>query len=149
MLHSHFFALIHCLHHGPVDPRFQFAVPSRRTIKAVKLPAVAVEDKCRRGFYREPPGKGRFSVHINPDDFEPAGPSCRKLVDEWFNSAAVAAPFCPELGQYDLRPIINLGIIAQGCHIQGSMGEFERRPAMTADRVAYELFFGNSVQSSA
>ncbi len=104
--------LIYCLDHSSVNPGFQFIVPNRRTVKSGKLPAVPVQDKGWRGFYCEPPGKDGLRIHIDPDDFESAGPFCRELVDERFNGATVAAPFCPKLSQYDFRPNIDLGIIA-------------------------------------
>ena len=50
--------------------------------------------------------------------------------------AAVAAPLCPEFGNKDLRPVVDLLVIARRSHIEGGAGKVELRFALAAERTA-------------
>jgi hypothetical protein len=124
------------LEHDLINPVFKVAVTGWRPVETGKLTAISVKYEGWCSFYREPSGKDRFRVNIDPDDFQLAGPSHSQVVDKGFYCAAVTAPFCPELGQHDLRPIVDMNIIARRRYIDRSTWEFERCLTMSADWMA-------------
>lgn len=124
-------------------------MPGGRAVETGELPAVPVEDEGGRRPDRESPGERLFGIHIDPDDFEPAGAPDGEIVDKGLDCAAVAAPPGPEFGEHCLGPVIDLLVIARRRYVKGGPGKIKLRFALAADRMALQFFSGNAVQRSA